>query len=301
MSAACHEQVIGFVRTYALIAALVLPGIGAHTLPAPNPVAGYVAELSGHWYIAGHANAPLRVGAYVRGGDVVRGEPSPDATGVIGIVLRTGVVLSAAYGAQTPGSVAVKRDSLIVPRDAAPHSWFTRAIDGVMKQLRLQEPGEFVSLVSRGMALDDAVVPLRAGRLDLRSTLAPLDSATYRVCLTRVMIGDGASTDPEAEDRCDAEIAYDWHPHRPGSVPAAGLRPGLYMMRTEVEGESVNAWVLVSDSHDYPRRSVAYARMVRASRAWQATLSADARRQILRAYLAELMIEKPASPASGTL
>jgi hypothetical protein len=267
-----------------LLCSLLVATLAAATARAqPQPYAGYVLEVRGTW--VGGRGTPLSKGSRLRAGERVYVQsPTPDD--FIVIVNKQGGVMER----RRCGVAGECAQSISVRQDAPPRPSGVKVVaDSVFKLLF----GE--SLVVRAIRsradgdLLDGIAELKNGRVDLSPAFRNLPAATYYLTLQRV--GRGAST--KASSPRPSKVR--WGPGAAATLPGRGLRPGLYevaLYAPAVGGgyipRGVNAWVLVSPPPTFTKADAAHREARALADSWGEPVTAESRRDFLRAHLAHL-------------
>ena len=233
------ERRLPLVVTALLLAAIGVPGA------AGAAAAGYVLAVEGNWTLSGGASA-LRVGAEIPGGATLTVK-NPGASDAITVVARkTGLVLVSLHCGD-PGACA-KPVQLPGVSTADSESALGGLLDKVIARFK-GSPGRYVSNISRGdPPLDDAVLELRRGALDLQPVFVHARARSYFVQLTPLTCAPNKVCPASLEPR-----SYQWNPAAVEMLPAPGLQPGLYELAAIRPGaasaEPGNiVWVRVANS-----------------------------------------------------
>ncbi len=159
---------------------------------------------------------------------------------------------------ENPGSL---EDPIQLPAEtkAAPTHWkrIVTAVMGVFPG----HPEKFAQTSVRGSAtnLQDAVVDLNDGQLDLRPTFKRMKKGSY-VLLFR----SADRTKLSGEEGAFKPLPFVWDPSAPLPLRVNRLRPGLYELsllggRSEdQQSTGSKAWVLVSDHAHYEQTATAF-------------------------------------------
>lgn len=143
----------------------------------------------------------------------------------------------------------------------------------------------FIAAESRGADgdLDEAVLLLRAGEVDLSPSLRDMAAGTYRLRFEPLARGGGKPARP---------FRIAWKPHTAAVVTLPGMEAGLVRIAQLDPGTDQptdnKAWVLLSTSDDYARRAAAFQEVLDATSTWTDELSRSAARAVLRAWLQAL-------------
>ena len=160
----------------------------------------------------------------------------------------------------------------------------------VMTNLVSAQPDKYMVAASRGAEaeLADAVVPLDAGQIDLRSSFRDMDPGTYYV-----KFAPSGTASPQGPP-----LPVTFAKGQPARVAADAMRPGLYRLalvtRQGYPGDS-DCWILVAGPPDYAKQAAAYEHAVSESTKLPEEMDPGATRALLRAYLESL-----ANPRQGT-
>lgn len=139
----------------------------------------------------------------------------------------------------------------------------------------------FIAAESRGVEgdLNEAVLLLRAGEVDLAPALKDLWSGTYRLRFEPLTAG-AAPGKP---------FRVEWKPKSAAVAAPPGLKPGLAKIAFLDPGTNQptnnKAWVLVSTPDDYESRAASFQSMLEATATWTDELSRPASRAVLRVWL----------------
>lgn len=157
------------------------------------------------------------------------------------------------------------------------------------------ERGKYALVRSRSedVALLDAVVPLKEGKVDLSPVFKKAKKGLYN--LQYRSVSRGGET---AAGKSPWRIAYDWTPGKPASVSIPNLKPGLYELDLlekageDFEPTGTGAWILVSQPAGYKKDAASFEEATTLTAQWSGEVAPNDSRSFLRAYLDHLNLQK---------
>jgi hypothetical protein len=152
-------------------------------------------------------------------------------------------------------------------------------------------PSRYFTAASRGLEgdLKEAVLPLTRPQVDVAPAMTDLSAGVYWLRFESLG-GDAFKT---------AATRLEW-PSKQAPVSAAGLKAGLYrLVLVEESGEPAGgeAWVLLCDSQDCPRKLAMFQDVVHTVSGWPASTDPAAIRAVLRASL-DALAKQEKDPAN---
>lgn len=254
---------------------------------------GFVLEMNGEWLVNGK---PIqKAGERLPAGGLVA--LSPKATFPVKDPWKITIILL--NNAPLPYSCATFQECkslrpITLPASLSSSSFSERLNQAVSWLLSLN-PDRYVPAHVRDgpevpQKLKDGVLEFDKSRIVLGASFQDFEPGSY--VLTFVYIGR------KEESKNPVELDVDWVPGRVPFVPAEDLTPGLYAVRVfrghsaRTQPVSQDAWILLSDSDQFPKSSKAFRNAAEATRQWNNTSAVDAQ-TFLR-----LCLDNLADPAS---
>ena len=251
---------------------------------------GYVLNIEGTWILTDSSRA-LTAGEKLPAGGLLRnGSHSPSDQDRIVIADLTGDIIrsircksgvcnecsesGACYDRIRPLPMARPQTSMQL-------SSFAKIMD-----LFFGSPDRYSTHRVRGRNIPDGVVQLNDGRLDISPIFKGQEKAQYYIRF-QSLPRNGLSGGTWKSDR----VAFNWDAGTPTQVAVNGIRPGLFKMELEHDGEAINVWVLLSSAADYQKVSSSFEALTMKAEKWGDEVSADTKRGYLRAYLEYLASE----------
>lgn len=252
---------------------------------------GLVLKLKGEWLLNGKA---VVAGETLPGGGKIyharpeRGQPPP--LDYISVVFFDGTIESRSWDNLQSWNHPIQ---LPAARKGAPSQW-SRIVNAVMGVFP-GHPEKYTQMSVRGPAIDvqDTVVDINNGQLDLRSAFKHLKKGQYLIVLEPIQ-----HTKTPAEEATSKPLPFDWDPNTSPALPVDGIRPGLYTLRVrnaqtkDTSGNRSKAWILVSDRTRYESTAAAFQECITLTEQWGKKAPADAARSFLRAYLDALALQE---------
>jgi hypothetical protein len=153
--------------------------------------------------------------------------------------------------------------------------------------------GKYVSFISRGGGLQEAVVTPKDDKIDLSPAFANMPNGKYLLRFRPV------SRKPETRDDSLNMVPFNWDRRNPISLSVKGLTPGTYEMQLlnledkELLEPGTEAWILVTNAADYEKSHCAYLQAVAMTSQWDKDTKPATIRDFLRAYLDYLSTPEP--------
>ena len=233
---------------------------------------GFVLEMNGEWLVNGK---PIHgAGERLPPGGVVA--PSKVATFPVKITI---ILLD---NTPLPYSCATFQECRSIPPLPASlsASTFSERLNQAASWLLSRNPDRYyVPAFVRSevpQKLKDGVWELDKSRIVLGTSFQDFKPGSY--VLTFVYIGR------KEESKNPAELHVDWIPGQASFLPAEDFTPGLYVVRV-FKGNSAltqpvsqDAWILLSDSAQFPKSSSAFRDAAEATRQWNKVGAVDAQR-----------------------
>ena len=137
----------------------------------------------------------------------------------------------------------------------------------VMAFLQGQEP-PVAKVVSRGGALDDAILDLRSGQLNIGPAVRYTDPGRYDVSLCRIDLDHTANC---GETLFKQQLEVDGTDTKP--ISAASLKPGLYQLEirdvSSANAIAADSWVLIANGENFDRLNSKYQSDLGAASGWK--------------------------------
>lgn len=263
--------------------AIVIAGVVTAEAGAQADTA-FVVSVQGHWSAQGQKGR-LAVGSPVALPARLQALQPEAGDRIVVIAARSGAVVGERHCDQ---AADCRAPLLLAMASAAtaPVSW-TDALARVMARLEAS-PDRYVSTLSRGDAgVQDTLIVLTAGLLDLAPALVALPAGRYDVAL-------------QAAD-CDAIVSpcpvwrqsLPWQRGGPALL-ASAARPGMHELRVRAQGAALGAtgpWqarVLLLRPEDAAARIERFHLWAGVVRGWGESLDAAARRGLMRAVMDDI-------------
>jgi len=270
-------------------ALLLIHLLDATELPAED--VGLVLKLKGEWLLNGKTIAPgqrLPAGGKIYHAQLKPNEAAPKD--YISVVFFNGTIETRSWDDTESWNNPIQLPR--APKEA-PSRWnqIVNAVMGVFPG----HPEKYTQMSVRGPTTDlqDAVVELNNGQLDLRAVLRNLNQGQYRIVFQPIQdkstLGKGVTAKP---------IVFDWNSNTGALLRTQEIQPGLYRLRienarsTDMIGSPLEAWILVSNHAQYQSTATAFEECISLTKQWAAKLPGDAARSFCRAYLDSLAAEQ---------
>ena len=268
---------------------------------AQQAAAGYVADISGSWWVTANGKEDtLRIGSVLAAGSRIVPGRSDSVRQYIQILLpsRASMASDCSDTARF-GSRTAPCDVLLVPEMPKAESALQRALALAMGQLRAHHAERYESLISRGGALTlaDGVVRGRGDLVVIAPLLASAPPGRYRLCFVPVDLEDTLASSNDGS--CRANVAYEWTPQRATAVQLPEPLRGVFTLRVSRASQRSSAWVLIEEDKEYSSVKRAYARFSASVASVRPTLSPEVIQRLLRAYLVALSSSR-AQPVSAS-
>jgi hypothetical protein len=218
---------------------------------------GIVLKLKGEWLLNGKAVAAgekLPAGGKIYHPPPKAGEPG--STDYISVVFFDGTIESRSWDKAESWNSPIQ---LPAARKEAPSRW-SRIVNAVMG-IFPGHPEKYTQMSVRGPAMDvqDAVVDLNNGQLDLGPAFKQLKKGQYLIILEPIQ-----QTKAPAEEATSKPVLFDWDPNQSPALRVDGIRPGLYSLRiqnahsNDTSGDRSKAWILASEHTRYESTAAAF-------------------------------------------
>ncbi|MBL8323394.1 MAG: hypothetical protein JNJ89_00390 [Rubrivivax sp.] len=253
-----------------------------------EPGHAFVLALNGTWSVQGRPGT-LAVGSAVPApSELVIARAAPGNHIVI-VAARSGAVLLAH---ECAGAADCRKPvTLPAPSPAPSSSTLGEQIERVMRRLE-GAPDRYVATMSReGRMLQEAVLPLQDGEVDLTPALANLPAGRFETTLQRL---DCVSP---CDESASLRMSIDWRPGAAARAPAPGLRAGVHKLLVRSLARAApspprRAHVLLVAGPDAPGHAARFDEWVALARSWGDTVDAATRQALLHAAMDELA-ERP--------
>ena len=238
---------------------------------------GYVLELRGDWYLNG--STKLSKGSSVTAGSSISTTSPADESAYIVVADRSGRV----FGRRDCGKHQCN-GNMKLPASAGGSTSLTSRLVGAVMALISDDPGKYVSLISRGEADPvDGVVKLAASGVSLQDIFRPMPGGKYLLRFDSVAKGTAPVT------RDVESFTFDWNPERPAPLIVKGVRPSLYRLSLlEVNGKrptGQEAWVLLVTPQNFAHAQSSYNSVLDLTKSWGKQIEPTSTREFLRAAL----------------
>lgn len=256
-------------------------------------VAGIVTSVSGTWLVDGiklYRGQRLPVGALIKAK-----EPNPKYSRVV-ILLLDHTEISRTCNRQGRCGEPIKlpdevnSQSLKSAGPGAPSFWARFVI--AMNSFRARRPRYRKTLARGGGSLEDAVVRLDKGQIDLQPVLSNIDAQSF--LLTIMTITDETDTTPTRKIVERLPLRWDGKGQAVISVP--DIKPGLYQVdfakpAKEESSPTDNVWILIVESSQFQKVSSEYLKARALTDNWEGPTEPNAS-TFLRAFLETLATEE---------
>ena len=243
---------------------------------------GFVLDIYGKWQLQGVPLKRLNMGDSLPAEGVIRALSPENRDHYITILLMDGRTQTHACNSPSGCSQPVQ----------LPKTWHKQpksfSIVEAVKRLFSDQPCRYISIISRSNVLQNGVVELQAGKLDLRPVFQGMRQGFYLVLF------EAYAEDDQEGGELPEPVKYEWNPERPLPLVAGNLKPGLYNVEllnpyTDVqEPLGINSWVIVTPPGEYAKTQKAFYEAVKLSQKWGKAVRPEAARAFLQAYLASL-------------
>jgi hypothetical protein len=217
---------------------------------------GLVLKLKGEWLLNGKAVAAgetLPAGGKIYHAPQERGQPP--LLDYISVVFFDGTIESRSWDKAESWNAPIQ---LPPARKEAPSRW-SRIVSAVMGVFP-GHPEKYRQMSVRGPAMDiqDAVVELNNGQLDLGPTFKHVRKGKYLVVLKPIR-----QTKASTEESTFKPVLFDWDPNTSPPLRVDGIRPGLYDLsvqnaQSKDTSNRSEAWVIVSQHARYETTAAAF-------------------------------------------
>jgi hypothetical protein len=258
------------------------------SLFAQQPV-GYVLEVEGAWTVSGQ---PIKAGQALAGGSLVTNPQANDFDRIV-ITNPDGALLLLAECRNKQCSPCVKSGDckgMLVPLPSTPapssrtSESTTSMVFRVVSDMIWSKPEKYVFARVRGESLNDAVLHLNSGRIDLAPALSDIERGMYGVRFRTLPVEKRPSAEWVSET-----VSLNWDPAKPADVLVPGLRPGLYQIVLTRPGSpgdagAMSAWVLVADA-DFSKLGADFKSATSTASSWSDSVAPETTKAYLRASL----------------
>jgi hypothetical protein len=250
---------------------------------------GFVLKLKGEWLLNGKALADgekLPAGGKIY--HVQRKRDQPPPLDYISVVFFDGTIESRSWDNLQSWNHPIR---LPAAHKEPPSQW-SRIVTAVMGVFP-GHPEKYTQMSVRGPAIDvqDTVVDINNGQLDLRSAFKHLKKGQYLIVLEPIQ-----HTNTRAEEATSKPLSFDWDPNTSPALRVDGIRPGLYTLRvrnaqSEGSGNRSEAWIVLAEHTRYESTAAAFRECVTLTEQWASEAPPDAARSFQRAYLESLALQ----------
>jgi hypothetical protein len=245
---------------------------------------GYVLDVEGTWILA-DPTRPLTAGEKLPESGLVRNDSRPPLDGDrIVIADLTGKIIKTIRCASGVCNECLNSGACYdrirpLPKARAQTGLHLANFEEAMS-LFLGNPDRYSAHRVRGINIPDGIAQLNDGQIDITPFFKGQEKAAYSIRF-QSLLRDGLSGETWKSDRA----AFDWDPGRPSKVSVSGIRPGLFKMDLEHDGEAINVWVLLCTATYYQEAFSRFDALTMQAEKWGDEVSADRKRAYLRAYL----------------
>jgi hypothetical protein len=263
---------------------LVLVSLAGAVRVAAQDKFGYVLDVRGEWVL--NSSGKLSKGSSVPVGGVITTPSTTDGGTYIVVADRGGNI----FDRRNCGNTGECSKPINLPAAAGGDQSLVTRLIGAAMALVSNEPVKYSSFVSRGADLQEAVVKLEGGQVDLSSVFRNMQGDHYLIRFERVR-----SRAELAQGRSPKPLDFNWDPKKPQPLTVKDVAPGLYKVsllevslledRGEHEPTGSEAWVLVASPDQYPKAAFSFDEAGRVTRQWGTNVKQNAVREFLRAAL----------------
>ncbi|MEK6300317.1 MAG: hypothetical protein AABO41_06315 [Acidobacteriota bacterium] len=283
-----RSQVLGIVAVLGfIIGVLDSTADGQEKAGAQEANVGVVRVLSGDWFLVGRSGLIQRGQALPAGGKIALVSKGQKTRGsYIEIYMLNGLLMSIYCD-----KLGICDRPISLPETIQSPPSLSARFWGVLKSL-VSRSERLASTLSRGDELQDAIVKLADGQVDLGLVFKKMKPGRYLLSFQSIAPSRAAS------EPALAQVSFNWEPGRSLPVYAPSLRPSLFQIdlleaSTEKhEPSGTDAWVLLVRSADYEKSLAAFQNVEALTRTWGEASKAESARTFLRAYLEYLATQE---------
>lgn len=247
---------------------------------AQEPNAGVVGSLSGDWRLSGASGSIQRGQSLPAGGKIFLAGPRRNSRGShIEIYLLSGMMMSISCD-----RLDICERPISLPEASKSPPSFPERFWTLLKGL-VSRSDRLASTLSRGDELQEAVVRLADGQVDLAPVFRKMKPGSY-------LLGFQPATNAGDSDRSAVvEIEFEWDLGRSLRLYAPRLRSGLWRLELlerstpTHEPLGIDAWVLLATPVDHEKNQKAFLDVQSLIRKWDSASNPESARTFLRAYL----------------
>lgn len=243
----------------------------------------FVVGISGDWFLAARQAQRLTVGTRLPAGSEIRIRLPYTGEDYISLVNHNSFLQR-----------ECKRSGICdrgykLPGTKHPESWWERMAGAVAERWQ-QHPDKYVNPMSRGSALQETVLLLREGAVDLSPAIRRVASGRHSLQMQIIEDGSSGADQPPPPP----PLEFKWDARLPSPVYARMLNPGLYALYLDnnsderLSAADADAWVLVSPPDKYQKDLSQFRTAEALANKWGSDVGADVGPRFLRAYLEHL-------------
>jgi hypothetical protein len=246
---------------------------------------GYVLDIRGTWTL--NSSAPLSKGGSLPVGGVISTVSTTDSGTYIVVADRSGNIVEHRHC----GNAGECSSPIKLPASVGGGQSLVGRIIGAAMALVSNEPAKYVSFVSRGADLQEAVVKLQGDQLDLSQVFRNMSSDRYLIRLERIQ---GSSVNI-SRGRTPKPLDFNWDPRKPQPLTVNQLAPGLYKVSLlevsllepsgEHERTGNEAWVCIASPAQYEKAESSFQEATKVTKQWGTDVKQNTVREFLRASL----------------
>jgi len=261
------------VLFWAVLSVLVLAPLTSAQVPI-----GYVKDLRGNWSLNAQ---PLSRGQALPAGGRITFQPSDTLHCFISIADQNGRTI---IYKNCDNSGECNRPIVLPNADTSEPSLGRKIYVAVM-DMWSRNVGKYVSFISRGGSLQEAVVKREEDKIDLSPAFVNMPNGNY--LLRFVPLSHKADNASPALKM----VSFVWNHQNPGKLSLKELTPGTYEVQLlnaddkEPLEPGTEAWILVTNTADYEKNHCAYLQAVAITSQWDKDTRPETIRDFLRAYL----------------
>jgi hypothetical protein len=259
---------------------LVAAASAAGTVEGQSPI-GTVFEIRGRWIIEGEPPRVLATGSSLPSNGVIRPPGSPQSDDFLSIVYVSGDPVRFQCPDDCRHPVRLKS----YPDIQRLRSWTDRI--AIVERLFFGNPQRYVSALTRGGNLTDAVLRLDGDQVDVAGILTDVSRGSYSLRFRSLPGAEGAAATRESG-------TFTWDGQGPAIPTVRELVPDLYDVEliewTSGQGTATGArgWVLLRDATRYRDDARAFDEAQAVTAKWVDVVSSTTRRAFLRSFLDSL-------------
>lgn len=243
---------------------------------------GYVLDATGNWFLAGKPSKNISKGSTLPAGGEIYTTSPREKSSYITIVDRNGNFIEKKQ-CSNPGECDRR---IRLPKSVAQETALTSRIAGAAMALLSRELPKYESFISRSAELQEAVVKLSDGEVELSPVFKNIQRGRYLLRFEQI-----SRKDAQRAATPLTPFPFDWDPNNPSSLVTSGLTPGLYKLALfeeqgrQYEPTGTEGWVLISEPGKYEMATSSFQNAVAVTKQWSTKVKQNVIREFLRASL----------------